>query len=53
MRRRWPFPNWPLLLHFAETDKNVNKGGPALEAALKEHGKSHERTLAWLGTYPG
>lgn len=32
----------PLLLHFAENDANVNKGWPAYEAALKEHGKTYE-----------
>ena len=38
----------PLLLHFAETDENVNKGWPAYEAALKEHGKTYEAHV-----YPG
>ncbi|MTE00235.1 prolyl oligopeptidase family serine peptidase [Paracoccus sp. YIM 132242] len=38
----------PLLLHFAETDENVNKGWPAYEAALKEHGKVYEAHI-----YPG
>ncbi len=31
----------PLLLHFGELDTNVNKGWPAYEAALKEHGKEY------------
>ena len=31
----------PLLLHFAELDKRVNKGWPAYEAALKEHKKEY------------
>src|SRR5690606_15532625 len=38
----------PLLLHFAENDDNVNKGWPAYEAALKEHGKTYEAHI-----YPG
>lgn len=38
----------PLLLHFAETDENVNKGWPAYEAALKQHGKTYEAHV-----YPG
>ena len=38
----------PLLLHFAEQDENVNKGWPAYEAALKEHGKTFEAHV-----YPG
>lgn len=38
----------PLLLHYAENDANVNKGWPAYEAALKEHGKTYEAHL-----YPG
>ena len=38
----------PLLLHFAENDANVNKGWPAYEAALKEHGKTYE-----AHSYPG
>lgn len=32
----------PLLLQYAEKDDNVNKGWPAYEAALKEHGKTYE-----------
>jgi carboxymethylenebutenolidase len=38
----------PLLLHYAENDANVNKGWPAYEAALKEHGKTYEAYV-----YPG
>jgi len=38
----------PLLLHFAETDENVNAGWPAYEAALKEHRKTYEAHV-----YPG
>ncbi|NYU08752.1 dienelactone hydrolase [Enterobacteriaceae bacterium CCUG 67584] len=38
----------PLLLHYAEHDKNVNEGWPAYEAALKANGKVYE---AWI--YPG
>jgi carboxymethylenebutenolidase len=38
----------PLLLHFAETDENVNTTWPAYEAALKEHGKRYEAHI-----YPG
>ena len=38
----------PLLLHFAETDENVNATWPAYEAALKEHGKRYEAHI-----YPG
>lgn len=38
----------PLLLHFAETDENVNAGWPAYEAALKEQGKRYEAHV-----YPG
>lgn len=32
----------PLLLQYAEKDDNVNKGWPAYEAALKQHGKTYE-----------
>src|SRR5690606_4698417 len=32
----------PLLIHFAETDPNVNAGWPAYEAALKAAGKTYE-----------
>ena len=38
----------PLQLHFAELDERINKGWPAYEAALKEHGKVHEAHF-----YPG
>lgn len=38
----------PLLLQFAETDENVNKGWPDYEAALKAHGKVYEAHI-----YPG
>lgn len=38
----------PLLLHYAELDKNINEGWPAYEAALKANGKVYE---AWI--YPG
>ncbi len=38
----------PLLLHFAETDPNVNAGWPAYEAALKAAGKTYEAHV-----YPG
>ncbi|WP_018631755.1 YghX family hydrolase [Neomegalonema perideroedes] len=38
----------PLLLHFAETDPNVNAGWPAYEAALKAEGKIYEGYV-----YPG
>lgn len=38
----------PLLLHYAELDKNVNEGWPAYEAALKENGKVYEAYI-----YPG
>lgn len=34
--------NAPLLLHFGELDKRVNKGWPAYETALKEHGKEYK-----------
>ena len=33
--------NAPLLLHYAELDERVNKGWPAYEAKLKEHGKEY------------
>ncbi len=32
----------PLLLHYAETDENVNAGWPAYEAALQANGKVYE-----------
>lgn len=38
----------PLLLHFAELDTNVNRGWPAYEAALKQHGKKYTAHV-----YPG
>ncbi|MGO1077419.1 YghX family hydrolase [Inquilinus sp. CA228] len=38
----------PLLLHYAETDANINAGWPAYEAALKEQGKTYEAYI-----YPG
>lgn len=42
----------PLQLHFAELDANVNKGWPAYEAALKEHGKKYEAHF-YAGTNHG
>jgi len=38
----------PLLLQYAETDENINKGIAAYEAALEEHGKKYT-----LHIYPG
>ena len=38
----------PLLLHYAENDKNVNAGWPEYEAALKAAGKTYEAYI-----YPG
>jgi carboxymethylenebutenolidase len=38
----------PLLLHYAETDENVNAGWPAYEAALKAAGTAYEAFI-----YPG
>lgn len=38
----------PLLLHYAELDKNINEGWPAYEAALKAEGKIYEAHV-----YPG
>ncbi|MGK9230184.1 dienelactone hydrolase family protein [Inquilinus limosus] len=38
----------PLLLHYAETDPNINAGWPAYEAALKAANKTYEAY-----TYPG
>ncbi len=38
----------PLLLHYAETDENVNAGWPAYEAALKANGKVYQAFV-----YPG
>lgn len=43
-----PRINAPLLLHYAELDKNINAGWPAYEAALKEHNKVFEAYI-----YPG
>ena len=40
--------NAPLLLHYAENDKNINEGWPAYEAALQEAGKTYEAYI-----YPG
>lgn len=31
----------PLLLHYGELDRRINKGWPAYEAALKKHGKEY------------
>jgi carboxymethylenebutenolidase len=38
----------PLLLHYAELDKNINAGWPDYEAALKANGKTYEAYV-----YPG
>lgn len=38
----------PLLLHYAELDKNINAGWPAYEKALKENNRIYEAHL-----YPG
>jgi len=38
----------PLLLHFAELDKRINKGWPDYEVALKSHGKEYTAHV-----YPG
>lgn len=38
----------PILLHYAELDKNINEGWPAYEAALKENNKVYEAYI-----YPG
>jgi len=40
--------NAPLLLHYAELDKNINEGWPAYEAALKANNKVYEAYI-----YPG
>ncbi len=32
----------PLLLHYAALDERINEGWPAMEAALREHGKTYE-----------
>jgi carboxymethylenebutenolidase len=37
-----PKINAPLLLHYAELDKNINEGWPAYEAALKANNKVYE-----------
>lgn len=42
----------PLLLHFAETDPNVNATWPDYEAALKEHGKTYTAHI-YPGTHHG
>ena len=42
----------PLLLHFAETDPNVNATWPDYEAALKEHGTTYEAHI-YPGTHHG
>ncbi|MBN6044546.1 dienelactone hydrolase family protein [Citrobacter sp. ku-bf4] len=38
----------PILLHYAELDKNINEGWPVYEAALKENNKVYEAYI-----YPG
>ncbi|MES0264281.1 YghX family hydrolase [Citrobacter sedlakii] len=43
-----PKINAPILLHYAERDKNINEGWPAYEAALKANNKIYQ---AWI--YPG
>lgn len=43
-----PKINAPLLLHYAEFDKNINEGWPAYEAALKANNKVYEAYI-----YPG
>lgn len=43
-----PKINAPILLHYAERDKNINEGWPAYEAALKANNKVYQ---AWI--YPG
>lgn len=40
-----PKINAPLLLHYAELDKNINEGWPAYEAALKANNKVYK---AWI-----
>lgn len=42
----------PLLLHFAETDPNVNATWPAYEAALEANGKAYEAHI-YRGTHHG
>ena len=36
-----PMIQAPLMLHYGGLDERINKGWPAYEAALKEHGKSY------------
>ncbi|PKA30658.1 dienelactone hydrolase [Cedecea lapagei] len=43
-----PKINAPLLLHYAELDKNINEGWPVYEAALKANNKVYEAYI-----YPG
>jgi carboxymethylenebutenolidase len=43
-----PKINAPLLLHYGELDKRINKGWPDFEAALKAHGKKYAAHM-----YPG
>ncbi|HCT5823692.1 TPA: dienelactone hydrolase family protein [Citrobacter sedlakii] len=43
-----PKINAPILLHYAERDKNIHEGWPAYEAALKANNKVYQ---AWI--YPG
>lgn len=42
----------PLLLHFAETDPNVNGTWPAYDSALKANGKTYEAYI-YRGTHHG
>lgn len=42
----------PLLLHYAELDKNINEGWPAYEAALKSNNKVYEAYI-YLGVNHG
>jgi carboxymethylenebutenolidase len=35
----------PLMIHYAELDERINRGWPAFEAALKEHGKTYTMHL--------
>ncbi|MGS2871637.1 YghX family hydrolase [Enterobacter huaxiensis] len=43
-----PKINAPILLHYAELDKNINEGWPAYESALKVNNKVYEAYI-----YPG
>lgn len=43
-----PKINAPILLHYAERDKNINEGWPAYEAALKANNKVYQARI-----YPG